>query len=217
MPRPGARSGLQVQERRLRVAPAEADGHCYAPGEPGDDGRGLHAQGPRPGQGQPEPALLGRGHDVQEPVQHATQGGQTKRANRQSNKTTKPNKTNLPNNTKVKEQTYLIDVALQTCKKRRGRPSWERAQPSVDKKVEKEWLLRCRTSSGKKRGGKRVLVLDGLLAQVVEDIKKKLNDQRAPGTRYYTRHAVLKFKPPGIRTWRRKTDMCHICINGRTK
>lgn len=98
--------------------------------------------------------------------------------------------------------------------KPRGRPSWARREAGMAAKIRKEWLNHCRTSSGKRRGGKSVLVLTGLLTQVIEEIRAEVNKDRAPGVRPVSRYAVQINRPAGIRTWRRKTDMCHICING---
>ena len=98
--------------------------------------------------------------------------------------------------------------------KPRGRPSWARREAGMAAKIRTEWLKHCRTSSGKRRGGKSVLVLTGLLTQVIEEIRAEVNKDRAPGVRPVSRYAVQINRPAGIRTWRRKTDMCHICING---
>ncbi len=100
--------------------------------------------------------------------------------------------------------------------KPRGRPSWARQASGMSAKIRTEWLKHCRTSSGKRRGGKSVLVLTGLLTQVIEEIRAECNRNRAPGVRPVSRYAVQINRPAGIKTWRRKTDMCHICINGHT-
>jgi len=108
-----------------------------------------------------------------------------------------------------------LSVALGKAACQRGPPTLEEAEPGLESKIRRVWMLKCRSAAGKK-GKKGALVIQGLVGDVVQEIKDRINKDstRPPGSKKVTRYLVQKCRPPKARLASARTDLCPLCVGG---